>query len=47
LVVGFYDNVAVRTPEGWRLSSVKLTLTHQENEALRAASMGRIHRSPA
>ncbi|HZQ84846.1 MAG TPA: nuclear transport factor 2 family protein [Acidimicrobiales bacterium] len=35
LVVGFYDNVAVRTPEGWRLSSVKLTVTHQENAALR------------
>jgi hypothetical protein len=28
----------VRTPEGWRLSSVKLTLTHQENESLLAAS---------
>ncbi len=39
LVVGFYDDVAVRTPEGWRLSSVKLTMTHQENEALLAASM--------
>jgi hypothetical protein len=37
LVVGFYDDVAVRTPEGWRLSSVKLTLTHQENEVLVAA----------
>ena len=35
LVVGFYDNVAVRTPEGWRLSSIKLTVTHQENAALR------------
>ena len=39
LVVGFYDNVAVRTPDGWRLSSVRLTMTHQENEALLAASM--------
>jgi 3-phenylpropionate/cinnamic acid dioxygenase small subunit len=39
LVVGFYDNVAVRTPEGWRLRSIKLTLTHQENEALLAASI--------
>ncbi len=39
LVVGFYDNVAMRTPEGWRLSSVKLTVTHQENQALLAASM--------
>jgi hypothetical protein len=42
LVVGFYGNVAVRTPEGWRLSSVKLTLTHQENEALLAASMAAV-----
>jgi hypothetical protein len=39
LVVGFYDNVAVRTPEGWRLSCVTLTATHQENESLRAAAM--------
>ena len=39
LVVGFYDNVAVRTPDGWRLSSVTLTMTFQENEALLAASM--------
>ena len=39
LVVGFYDDVAVRTPEGWRLSSVKLTLVHQENDALLAAVM--------
>ena len=31
LVVGFYDDVAVRTPEGWRLSAVKLTVTHQEH----------------
>ena len=37
LVVGSYDNVALRTPEGWRLSTVKPTLTHQENEALLAA----------
>ena len=27
LVVGFYDDVAVRTPEGWRLSSITLTMT--------------------
>ena len=33
LVVGFYDNVAVRTPDGWRLSAVKLTATHQAAEA--------------
>ncbi|AGZ42001.1 nuclear transport factor 2 family protein [Actinoplanes friuliensis] len=34
LVVGFYDNEAVRTPGGWRLSRVKLTATHQENPHL-------------
>jgi hypothetical protein len=39
LVVGFYDDVAVRTPDGWRLSSITLTMTHQENEALLAATM--------
>jgi SnoaL-like domain len=38
LVVGFYDNVAARTPQGWRLKSVTLTLSHQENEALLAAT---------
>ncbi len=42
LVVGFYDDVAVRTPEGWRLSLIKLTVTHQENEALLAASMAAV-----
>ena len=42
LVVGFYDDVAVRTPEGWRLSSVTLTLIHQENETLLAASMAAV-----
>ena len=40
LVVGFYDDVAVRTAAGWRLSSVTLTMTHQENQGLLAASMG-------
>jgi hypothetical protein len=39
LVVGFYDDVAVRTPDGWRLSSVTLTATHQEHAALLAATM--------
>ncbi|MDX6740631.1 nuclear transport factor 2 family protein [Actinocorallia sp. A-T 12471] len=34
LVVGFYDNEAVRTPDGWRLSRVKLTAVHQENPHL-------------
>lgn len=42
LVVGFYDDVAVRTSEGWRLRSVKLTMTYQENEALLGASMAAI-----
>jgi hypothetical protein len=42
LVVGFYDDVAVKTPEGWRLNSVKLTVTHQENEALHGAVMAAV-----
>jgi hypothetical protein len=37
LVVGFYDNTALRTPAGWRLTAVRLTATHQENGALRDA----------
>ena len=41
LVVGFYDDVAVRTDEGWRLSSVKLTVTYQENEALLTTVLAR------
>jgi hypothetical protein len=44
LVVGFYDDVAVRTPEGWRLSSVKLTVTHQENESILVAAMNSVER---
>ncbi|ANZ40448.1 hypothetical protein BBK82_34970 [Lentzea guizhouensis] len=32
LVVGFYDDEAVRTPDGWRLRHVKLTAIHQENQ---------------
>ena len=39
LVVGFYDNEAVRTADGWRLSRVKLTATHQENAHLASAAM--------
>ncbi|MDQ0775306.1 hypothetical protein QF026_003772 [Streptomyces aurantiacus] len=39
LVVGFYDNEAVRTAEGWRLSSVKLTASHQENPHLAGVAM--------
>ncbi len=38
LVVGFYDNEAVRTADGWRLSRVTLTATHQENRHLSSAS---------
>ena len=34
LVVGFYDNTAVRTENGWRFSLVKLTATYQENAGL-------------
>jgi hypothetical protein len=36
LVVGFYDDVAVRTADGWRLRSVTLTATHEENPGLLA-----------
>jgi hypothetical protein len=36
LVVGFYDNEAVRTADGWRLNRVKLTSTYQENSHLQA-----------
>lgn len=34
LVVGFYDNQAVRTPGGWRLERVTLNATYQENADL-------------
>lgn len=37
LVVGFYDNEAVRTASGWRFSTVKLTAVHQENPHLLAS----------
>ncbi len=44
LVVGFYDNDAVRTSDGWRLSRLRLTPTHQENRhllaVLRSATRG-------
>lgn len=39
LVVGFYDNEAVRTPDGWRLSRVRLTATHQENAHLSSVAL--------
>jgi len=41
LVVGFYDNEAVRTPDGWRLSLVRLTASHQENPHLANAALAR------
>jgi hypothetical protein len=31
LVVGFYDDEAVRTPDGWRLRKVRLRITYQEH----------------
>ena len=37
LVVGFYDDEAVRTADGWRLTRVKLTASHQENAHLSGA----------
>ena len=39
LVVGFYDNEAVRTPDGWRLTRVKLTATYQENQHLSGVAL--------
>jgi hypothetical protein len=41
LVVGFYDNEAVRTADGWRLNRVKLTASHQENPQLSSAALAR------
>jgi hypothetical protein len=31
LVIGFYDDEAVRTPDGWRLRAIRLTATYQEH----------------
>jgi SnoaL-like protein len=39
LVVGFYDNEAVRTADGWRFSRVQLTASHQENAHLASAAV--------
>jgi hypothetical protein len=39
LVVGFYDDDAVRTPDGWRLAKVKLSVTYQENAHLFATAV--------
>jgi hypothetical protein len=41
LVVGFYDDEAVRTPAGWRLHRVRLTSTYQENPELSRIAPGR------
>jgi hypothetical protein len=42
LVVGFYDDEAVRTADGWRLTRVKLTASHQENAHLSGAAAGSV-----
>jgi SnoaL-like protein len=42
LVVGFYDNEAVRTADGWRLSRVRLTPTHQENPHLSSTALAAV-----
>lgn len=39
LVAGFYDNEAVRTPLGWRLTRVRLTATYQENPQLSGVAL--------
>ncbi|WP_024874910.1 nuclear transport factor 2 family protein [Saccharomonospora piscinae] len=36
LVVGFYDNEAIRTEQGWRFGKVKLTAIYQEGTHLLA-----------
>lgn len=38
LVVGFYENEAVRTEHGWRFSKVKLVAAYQENTQLLAGA---------
>ncbi|MDA0563389.1 nuclear transport factor 2 family protein [Streptomonospora sp. S1-112] len=40
LVVGFYDNEAVRTGEGWRFSRVALRAVYQENAHLLGGAAG-------
>ncbi len=37
----FYDDEAVRAADGWRLSKVKLTVTHSANDELRAVAARR------
>lgn len=43
LVVGFYDDEAVRTADGWRLNRVRLTPTYQENAHLSRAALPAEH----
>ena len=38
LVVGFYDDDAVRGADGWRLTKVKLSVTHEENAHVAAVA---------
>jgi hypothetical protein len=45
LVIGFYDDEAVRTPDGWRIERVKLTVTYQQNAHLAALSVAEGQRS--
>lgn len=35
MLVGFYDDEAVRTTAGWRLSRVKLSITYEEHPEVR------------
>ena len=36
-VVGFYDDEAIRTPDGWRLRAVRLSVNYRENDHVVAA----------
>jgi 3-phenylpropionate/cinnamic acid dioxygenase small subunit len=39
LLVGFYDDEAILTPDGWRLSSVRLTVTFQSGREVMQLAM--------
>ncbi len=39
LLVGFYDDEAIRTPDGWRLRAVKLSITYQEHPEVRTLAV--------
>ena len=45
LVVGFSDHEAVRTPDGWRIERVELTVTYQQNARLAALSVAEWRRA--